>query len=45
VVAGAPGIVAAEKRLENGLGPVSGEDTIAPGVVAIPIAVVPRVET
>ncbi|MBR0870205.1 hypothetical protein JQ633_07545 [Bradyrhizobium tropiciagri] len=45
VVAGAPGIVAAENRLENGLGPVSGEDTIAPGVVAIPMAVVPRVET
>jgi hypothetical protein len=45
VVAGAPGIVAAEKRLENGLGPDSGDDTIAPGVVAIPMAVVPMVET
>jgi hypothetical protein len=45
VVAGAPGTVAAEKRLENGLGPVSGDDTIAPGVVAIPMAVEPMVET
>jgi hypothetical protein len=45
VVAGAPGTVAAEKRLENGLGPVSGDDTIAPGVVAIAMAVVPMVET
>jgi hypothetical protein len=45
VVAGAPGTVAAEKRLENGLGPDSGDDTIAPGVVAIPMAVVPMVET
>ena len=45
VVAGAPGMVAAEKRLVNGLGPVSGDDTIAPGVVGIPMAVVPMVET
>jgi hypothetical protein len=45
VVAGAPGTVAAEKRLENGLGPVSGDDTIAPGVVGTPMAVVPIVET
>ncbi|KJC56671.1 hypothetical protein UP10_32370 [Bradyrhizobium sp. LTSPM299] len=45
VVAGAPGTVAAEKRLENGLGPDSGDDTIAPGVVAIAMAVVPMVET
>ena len=45
VVAGAPGTVAAEKRLENGLGPASGDDTIAPGVVGIPMAVVPIVET
>jgi hypothetical protein len=45
VVAGAPGTVAAEKRLVNGPGPDSGDDTIAPGVVGIPIAVVPMVET
>jgi hypothetical protein len=45
VVAGAPGTVAAEKRLVNGLGPASGDDTTAPGVVGIPIAVVPMVET
>jgi hypothetical protein len=45
VVTGAPGMVAAEKRLENGLGPVRGEDMIAPGVDARPIAVVPMVET
>jgi hypothetical protein len=45
VVAGAPGTVAAEKRLVNGLGPASGNDTIAPGVVGIPMAVVPMVET
>ena len=45
VVAGAPGMVAAEKRLVNGLGPASGDDTIAPGVVGIPMAVVPIVET
>jgi hypothetical protein len=41
VVTGAPGWVAAE----NGLGPVSGDDTIAPGVDGIPMAVVPMVET
>jgi hypothetical protein len=41
VVSGAPGSVADEK----GLGPVRGDDTIAPGVVGIPIAVVPMVET
>jgi len=45
VVAGAPGTVAAEKRLVNGLGPASGDDTIAPAVVGIPMAVVPMVET
>jgi hypothetical protein len=41
VVSGAPDWVAAE----NGLGPLSGDDTIAPGVDGIPIAVVPMVET
>lgn len=41
VVSSAPGWVAAE----NGLGPFSGDDTIAPGVDEIPIAVVPMVET
>jgi hypothetical protein len=41
VVSGAPGWVVAE----NGLGPLSGEVTIAPGVDARPIAVVPMVET
>jgi hypothetical protein len=45
VVAGAPGTVAAENRLVNGPGPVSGDDTIAPGVVGMPMAVVPMVET
>jgi hypothetical protein len=45
VVAGAPGTVAVEKRLVNGLGPASGDDTIAPGVVGIAMAVVPMVET
>jgi hypothetical protein len=45
VVAGAPGTVAAEKRLVNGLGPASGDDTIAPGVVGSAIAVVPIVDT
>lgn len=30
---------------ENGLGPLSGEDSIAPGVVESPIAVLPMVET
>jgi hypothetical protein len=44
VVAGAPATVAAEKRLVNGLGPVRGDDTIAPGVVGSPIAVVPTVD-
>ena len=44
VVAGAPGTVAAEKRLVNGLGPPKGDDTIAPGVVGIPNAVVPMVD-
>jgi hypothetical protein len=41
VVAGAPGWVAAA----NGLGPLSGEDSIVPGVVERPMAVVPMVET
>jgi hypothetical protein len=41
VVSGAPGWVAAE----NGLGPLSGEDTIAPGVDGTPMAVLPMVET
>jgi hypothetical protein len=41
VVSGAPGWVVDE----NGLGPLSGEDTIAPGVDESPIAVVPMVET
>ena len=41
VVSGAPGWVVDE----NGLGPLSGEDTIAPGVDESPIAVVPIVET
>lgn len=45
VVAGAPGTVAAENKLVNGLGPASGDDTTAPGVVGIPMAVVPMVET
>jgi hypothetical protein len=44
VVAGAPGTVAAEKRLVNGLGPPSGDDTIAPGVDGIPNSVVPMVD-
>ena len=41
VVSGAPGWVAAE----NGLGPLSGEVTIVPGVDERPMAVVPMVET
>jgi hypothetical protein len=41
VVSGAPGWVADEK----GLGPLSGEDTIAPGVDGSPIAVVPMAES
>ena len=45
VVTGAPGTVVAENRLVNGPGPASGDDTIAPGVVGIPIPVVPTVET
>jgi hypothetical protein len=44
VVAGAPGTVAAENRLVNGLGPPKGDDTIAPGVVGIPSPVVPIVD-
>jgi hypothetical protein len=45
VVTGAFGSVAAEKKLEKGLGPFRGEETMAPGVVGRPIAVVPIVET
>jgi hypothetical protein len=41
VVSGAPGWVVAE----NGLGPVSGDVTIVPGVDESPMAVVPMVET
>ena len=41
VVSGAPGWVVAE----NGLGPLSGDVTIAPGVDERPMAVVPMVET
>jgi hypothetical protein len=41
VASGVPGWVVAE----NGLGPLSGEDTIAPGVEGRPIAVLPMVET
>jgi hypothetical protein len=41
VVTGAPGWVVAE----NGLGPLSGEVTIVPGVDDSPIAVVPIVDT
>ena len=41
VVSGTPGWVAAE----NGLGPLSGEDSIVPGVDERPMAVVPMVET
>lgn len=41
LVSAAPGRVAAE----NGLGPFSGEEITAPGVVGNPIAVVPMVET
>jgi hypothetical protein len=41
VVSGVPGWVAAE----NGLGPLSGDETIAPGIDGIPMAVVPIVET
>jgi len=45
VVTGAFCSVAAEKKLVKGLGPVRGEETMAPGVVGRPIAVVPIVET
>ena len=41
VVSGVPGWVVAE----NGLGPFSGEVTIAPGVDESPMAVLPMVET
>jgi hypothetical protein len=41
VVPGAFGRVVAE----NGLGPLSGDVTIAPGVVGSPMAVLPMVET
>jgi hypothetical protein len=41
VVSGVPGWVVAE----NGLGPLSGDVTIAPGVDGRPMAVVPMVET
>jgi hypothetical protein len=41
VVSGTPGWVVAE----NGLGPLSGEDSITPGVDARPMAVLPMVET
>jgi hypothetical protein len=41
VVTGAPGWVVAE----NGLGPLSGEVTIVPGVDESPMAVVPMIET
>jgi len=41
VVSGVPGWTAAE----NGLGLLSGDDTIVPGVDDSPIAVVPMVET
>jgi hypothetical protein len=41
VVSGAPGWVVAE----NGLGPLSGEVTIVPGVDESPMAVLPMVET
>ena len=41
VVSGVPGWV----NVENGLGPLSGEVTIAPGIDESPIAVVPMVET
>jgi hypothetical protein len=44
VVAGAPGTVDGEKRLTNGPGPLSGDETMAPGVVGIAICVVPNVD-
>jgi hypothetical protein len=40
VVSGAPGWIVAE----NGLGPLSGDVTIVPGVDASPMAVLPMVE-
>jgi hypothetical protein len=45
VVTGAPGMVVAEKRLENGPGPPKGDERIAPGVVGSAIAVLPIVDT
>jgi hypothetical protein len=45
VVTGVFCSVAAEKKLEKGLGPFRGDETMAPGVVGRPIAVVPIVET
>jgi hypothetical protein len=44
VVAGAPGTVDEENRLTNGPGPLSGDETMAPGVVGIAICVVPMVD-
>jgi hypothetical protein len=44
VVAGAPGIVDGEKRLTNGPGPPSGDETMAPGVVGMANCVVPIVD-
>ena len=44
VVAGAPGTVDGENRLTNGLGPPSGEETMAPGVDGIANWVVPMVD-
>jgi hypothetical protein len=44
VVAGAPGTVDGENRLTNGPGPLSGDETMAPGVVGIAICVVPMVD-
>jgi hypothetical protein len=44
VVAGAPGTVDGENRLTNGPGPLSGDEMMAPGVVGIPICVVPNVD-
>jgi hypothetical protein len=41
VVSAVPGWVVAE----NGLGPLSGDVTIVPGIDGIPMAVVPMVET
>jgi hypothetical protein len=44
VVAGAAGIVNGEKRLTNGPGPPSGDETMAPGVVGMANCVVPIVD-